>query len=244
MAADRDCNRTGSGDAKNTGGERGPDLTDINWDGHGRFRELCIAYADYYRPIFLKEFINQFVRRATKPELATLRKEVAAHERRIRVQKGKSKGRPRAEDDWTWLRNARDAAFKRFVEVLSWKKVAESEGKKPNKPNIRTLKNRQDRYAGIIWEACCEVGIWQSGSGTEADIDRLRHGLETTSLRVALCRRALLPFNIFPGQDLTAECKKVVMTLAPQGGKVVGKQLVREINLSKQRKRGHSRSVK
>jgi hypothetical protein len=219
-------------------------LTDIGGDRHSRLRELCVVYCDSCREVLLNEFVMWFVGSATKPELATLRKEIAAQTRRI-DQREKAKGRPRAEDNLTWLENARDAAFKRIVEGWSWKRLTESEGKKPTKPNIQTLKNRQERYAGIIWEACSEAGVWQPGSRTEADISRLRDGLETTALRRTLCRRALLRFSIVRGQDRTAECKQVVMTLAPKGRKIVAKQFARLLDrLSKHRKRSQSRSLK
>jgi hypothetical protein len=245
MVLEPDHNLGESEDAKDAGVDVGYSARPgISGDRHKRFRELCVVYGDSCRQVFLDEFVMWFVRFATKSELGRLSREIATQSRRI-DQNRKPKGRPRAEDLPSWLGNARDAAFKRIVYGWSWARIARSEGKKPSKPNIQTLKNRQDRYAGIIWEVCSETGVWQSGSGTEADIVRLRNSLETTMFRMVLCRRALLPFSIFRGQDLTAECEKVVMTLAPQGGKIVGRQFVRWLDrLSKHRKRDHSPTLK
>jgi hypothetical protein len=94
---------------------------DINHDGHGHFRGLCIAYGDYYRPTFLREFAERFIKSASKAELAGVRTLVALRARTLsQGTKGRAsdqspgkKGRPAARSDNAWLANAKILAFRR-----------------------------------------------------------------------------------------------------------------------------------
>jgi hypothetical protein len=133
-------------------------------DGHGPFRNMCLVYGDFHRTVFLQEIINWFVRSASKVELAALRKAVSW--RSAHVSKGGKRGRPRERDDAAWLVKAKVEAWHRIVEGWTWWKIAESEGLKPTRKNIRTIERtltrRQDRYAAIIWEACRSIaGVWK-----------------------------------------------------------------------------------
>jgi hypothetical protein len=204
-------------------------------DGHGRFRDICLVYGDFHRDVFLQEFLRWFVRNANEAELVTLRKAVA--ERATRVSKGRKRGRPRAEDDADWLVKVKTSAWRHIVEGWTWKQIAESEGMRPTKANTRTISRRVDQYAGIIWEACSEAGIWEAGADTDTRLAQLKSELATNKFKQLLWIRAGLPFGIFPQKDLTEGCTKIVLTLALRGGNAVAKELVRRMNYRKSKKR-------
>ncbi len=42
---------------------------DMDRDGHGPFRDMCLIYGDFHRTVFLQEIINWFVGSASKAEL-------------------------------------------------------------------------------------------------------------------------------------------------------------------------------
>jgi hypothetical protein len=214
------------------------DALEVDEDGHGRFRDACVAYGDFYRPIFLKEFLNWFVRNANKAELATLRNAVSS--RSANAGKGGKKGRPRAQDDPHWLVNVRIEAWWRIVEGRTWWKIAESSGLKPTRVNIRaferTLTRRQDLYASIIWRACVDAGFWKTGHGSQARLDCLERGLATKKLQEWLWVRSGLPFGRFPGKDLTEGSKKIVLALVPRGEKAAARELIRRITYRRRRK--------
>jgi hypothetical protein len=202
-------------------------ISNFDADGHGPFRNMCLAYGDFYRPVFLQEIINWFIRSASKAELAALRKAVSV--RSAQVSAGGKRGRPRGRDDADWLAKVKVATWRRIVEGRTWREIAELEGLKPTRENIRTiertLSRRQDQYAAIIWEACSMAGVWTPGAGSDINLVRLEKSLETQRLRQWLWSRAGLPFR-----DLPDGCKKIVLTLASRGGNAAGRELAQIVN--------------
>jgi len=195
-------------------------------DGHGPFRDMCLAYGDFYRPIFLETIRDWFIRNANKTELAELRKAISA--RSANLGKGGKRGRPRAKDDHNWLMGAKTAAWRRLIDRWTWRRIAESEGTKLNPRNIRvverTLSRRQDQYAAIIWNACSQTGTWRSGVGIDANLKRLRDALETARFRQWLWTKAGL-FGPSSNAEWTDGCKKIVLGLVGRGEKAAGRNL-------------------
>lgn len=191
---------------------------DLDADGHGPFRDLCMLYGDFNRPVFLQEILSWFVRSAGKTELATLRKAVAL--RSATLRRGGKRGRPRARDDSGWLVNAKTSAWLRIVKGRTWKSIAESEGLKPNRSNIRTIERtltrRQDDYSVIIWEAAVHADVWRYAD-VESNLRRLTEALNAPRFRQWLWAKAGL---FGPGSDneWIEGCKKIALTLAPRGG--------------------------
>ncbi|HKO03984.1 MAG TPA: hypothetical protein VJW51_04510 [Candidatus Acidoferrales bacterium] len=70
-------------------------------DPHETFHDLCLAYGDFNRPVFLEAFLHWFVNSADSKELATLRRGIQTRAKLLRSQ-GK-RGRPRAGESWRWL---------------------------------------------------------------------------------------------------------------------------------------------
>ena len=205
---------------------------EMDEDGHGHFRDLCVAYGDFYRPVFLQEFLDCFVRNATKTELAELRKAIAI--RAAEAGKGKRKGRPRSEKDEGWLTKAKVVTWHRIVDGWTWWKIAESEGMKPTKSTIkmieRTLSRQVDQYAAIIWRACASAGIVPAESDTGTRIGtHLEEGLKTRQFRQWLWLKTGLPFDRFPQRDLSDGCAKIVLELALRGRKANAQELVRRV---------------
>jgi hypothetical protein len=207
------------------------DVPDVDKDGHGPFRDTCVVYGDFYRPIFLQEFLNWFIGSANKTELAILRKAVSA--RAATAGRGAKKGRPRAQDDADWLVKVKIEAWRRIVEGWTWWKIAESSGMKPTRGNIRalerTLSRRQDRYASIIWQACAAAGVWKTGNDPQTSLAYLERNLTTRKCQEWLWAKSGLPFGRFPEEDLTVGSKKIVLTLAPRGEKAAASELVRRM---------------
>ncbi len=208
---------------------------DFDSDGHGPFRNMCLVYGDFHRTVFLQEIINWFIRSASKAELAALRKAVSL--RSADVRKGGKRGRPRGRDDADWLVRVKIAAWRRIVERWTWRRIAESEGLKPNRRNIRTIERtltrRQDQYAAIIWEACSMAGVWKTGADSDTNRARLEKGLETQRLRLWLWSKAGLPFK-----ELSEGCKKIVLALVPRGGEAAGRELAQLLNYRRRRRHG------
>jgi hypothetical protein len=195
---------------------------------------MCLVYGDFYRPVFLQEIINWFVRSASKGEVAALRKAVSL--RSAQISRGGKRGRPRGRDDADWLVKVKVAAWHRVVDGWTWKKIAESEGLKPNPKNIRTiertLSRRQDQYAAIIWEACRSIaGVWKLGADSDTNLARLEEGLKTQYVRQWLWLKAGLPFK-----DLPDGCKKIVLTLASRGEEAAGTELDQIVNYRRRRR--------
>lgn len=215
-----------------------PDATlDFDADGHGPFRDLCVVYGDFHRPVFLQVIINWFVRSASKTELAALRKAISL--RSNDVGRGGKRGRPRGRDDADWLVKAKVTAWHRIVDGWTWKRIAESGGLKPNHKNIRTvertLARRRDQYAAVIWQACVEAAVWRNGDSDEIHLQRLESALETMRFRQLLWIRAGL-FGPSSDPGWICGCKNIVLTLALRGGDAAGKELVQFLNYRRRKR--------
>lgn len=209
-----------------------PDATlAFDTDGHGPFRDLCLIYGDFHRPVFLQEIINWFVRSASKTELAALRKAISL--RSTDVGRGGKRGRPRGRDDADWLVKAKEAAWHRIVDGWTWKKIAEFGGLKPNQRNIRTIERtlarRHDQYAAVIWKACVEADVWRTGDGDEIHLQRLESALGTMRFKQLVWIRGGL-FGPSSDPGWICGCKNIVLALAPRGGDAAGKELVQFLN--------------
>jgi hypothetical protein len=197
-------------------------------DGHGRFRDICTVYGDGYRDVFREAFRNSFIRNANKAELAFLRK--AIQERSGRIAHLGERGRPRNQNDRTWLANTKIAVWQHIVDCLTWRQIAKSRGMYPTKTNIRTiqrtLKRQIDQYALMIWQACIEAGVWQPGADPPEQLALIEKKLEVPLFRELLWVRVGLPFARLPGNDLTEGCRKIVLALALRGEHASGRELI------------------
>ena len=175
-------------------------------DGHhGSFRDLCLVYSDFNRPVFLEAIQDWFIRSANKEELKALREAISIRASNLRKAGGGNRGRPRGRDDAEWLGKAKQEAYWRHVLGLTWPQVAAKAGLLPTKPNLRTLQRRQDQLAAIVWSACRQ---FDSG----IDQERLKRHLERAPFQQWLRGKAGLPFR-----DLPEVCKKIVLGLVPRG---------------------------
>jgi len=176
---------------------------------HARFLDLCLLYGDFNRPVFLEAILQSFIESASPSELKSLRHAIRDRENALR-RSGK-KGRPRAEHDWDWIRHSAQLAWQKEILHWSWRRIATAAGMKPTKPNIRTLHNRLDRYAALIWKTT-------PGPSSEPEV--LAETLQARHIQ-RLCRsRTALPFDTHP-----EECKRIVLKLAPRGKAVVASEL-------------------
>jgi hypothetical protein len=182
---------------------------------HSAFLDLCLLYGDFHRPVFLQAILRWFVESAGRDELDSLRR--AIRDRTKLLRRGGRKGRPREENDWNWLRSSAQLVWQREVLGWSWPKIAAAAGMKPTKPNLRTLQNRRDRYAMLLWRAT---------PGRCDDPKKLARILEAKSIQRLYRSRAALPFDTHP-----EECKKIVLKLAPRGLRVAAGELKRLVFL-------------
>ena len=221
--------------------EASPEMEDstaaMDADGHGHFRDLCLVYGDFYRPVFLEVIQEWFVRGANKDEIAVLRKAIST--RAASAGKDRKQGRPRAQDDSDWLIAAKIAAWRHIVDGWTWWQIAESDDMKPNRSNIktieRTLSRRVDRYAAVIWRACIDLGSWKWQDDEQSNLARIEVDLRRAEmLRAWLWVKAGLPFGRFPERDLTEGCTKIVLTLAPRGEKADAEENVSRANYRRQ----------
>src|SRR5215469_6312366 len=173
-------------------------------DGHGRFRDICLVYGDFYRDVFLEQIKEWFISSASNEELAAIRRSVTARAQTLRHQSGK-RGRPRGEDSEEFLYQARLVAWRRIICKWKWERVTEAAGLVPSKPNIRTIQRRLDYLAGMIWRALPQT---QHADHPE----KLERDLEAASLQRWIRSKTGLPFDTHP-----EECKKIVLKLAPRG---------------------------
>ena len=131
-------------------------------DSHAKFRELCMMYGDFNRPVFLEEILN-FISGfgATKAELSAIR--TAVQKRTKRLAKRSQRGRPRAAESDSWMQKAITAAFRKRVLGWSWSRVTASIGMKPTKPNIRTVQRRERQFAEVMLGALASLNVWKEG---------------------------------------------------------------------------------
>jgi hypothetical protein len=181
-------------------------------DPHANFRDLCMLYGDFNRPVFLEEilrFLSSWI--ASRGEIEAIRDALRKSEKRIKERQRAKRGRPHAWDNEGWIQKAMTAAFRRRVLDWSWPRVTESMGLEPTRPNIRTIQRRELRFAELIFEAIPPSGAWENGQyGIE-----LRPGiLDHKPVQQWIRSKTGLPFD-----DRPEECKKMVLALAPLGSK-------------------------
>lgn len=238
MTAPTETSATNSAEVRDSFEDDPSVFLDMDRDGHGPFRNLCVLYGDFHRPVFLEEFLTWFIRNATKAELSVLRKAVSA--RSSEIGKGGKKGRPRAQESKDWLVSAKTATWHRIVDSWTWRRIAESEGLKPSSENIRTiertLSRRQDQYAAIIWNACSWVGVWRVGD-VETNLTRIKSALDSARFRQWLWIKAGL-FGPSADGDWVNGCKKIVLALVFRGEKAAGEELIRHVNYRIRKKAG------
>jgi hypothetical protein len=215
---------------------------DLLAEAHGPFRNMCLVYGDFYRSVFLQEIINWFIRSASGTELTALRKAMTS--RSDTLPKRGKRGRPRARDDSQWLVAVKTDAWRRIVEGRTWKSIAECEGLKPSRADIRTIERtrsrRQDEYAAIIWSASVHADVWRSADMVESNLRRLSDAMNTPRFRQWLWVKAAL-FGPSSDNEWVEGCKKIVLTLTPRGGRAAGAELARLIRYN-QKKRQRSPS--
>lgn len=168
---------------------------------HARFLDLCVLYADFNRPVFLEAILQWFVESASPGELKALRH--AIRERAKALRRHAKKGRPRAEESWTWIRSTLKLVWQKEILGWSWHEIATAVGLKPSRPNLRTLQLRRDLYALLVWEGL---------PGRTDDPEGFNKMLDSKPIQRTLCSRLSLPFDTHP-----KECKQLVLALAPRG---------------------------
>ena len=176
------------------------DAPDRDDSRHDAFRDLCTLYLDFNRPVFIDE-IEGFIRCANKGELERLRKIIAG--RAADLRRGGKKGRPRALDSPAWLRKALKETWQKQVFGWSWAKIATDQGIKNPVDYKRTLQRRRDMLAAQIWR------VLPPGCN---DDGKLLEVLKSRRFQDHLRLEVGLPFRSNP-----AECKKIVLALAPRG---------------------------
>ena len=181
-------------------------------DPHAHFRDLCMVYGDFNRPVFLEEILRFLSSWATsRGEIEAIRSALRKGEKRIKERQRAKRGRPRAWDNEGWIQKAMTAAFRRRVLDWSWPKVTESMGLEPTRPNIRTIQRRELRFAELIFDAIPQSGAWEDG---QYGI-KLRSGiLDHKPVQRWIMIKPGLPFD-----DRAEECKQMVLALAPLGSK-------------------------
>ena len=171
------------------------------------FRDLCMLYADFNRPVFLEQILR-FVASygASKAELSAIR--AAVQKRTKQLAKRGKRGRPRAAESDAWMQKAITAAFRKHVLGWNWPRVTESIGMKPTKPNIRTVQRRERQFAEWIADSMPAESLETSITGGRYSM-KLRDGaLDSPRNRYWLRSKTGLPFDTRP-----EECKKIVETL-------------------------------
>ena len=195
---------------------------------HDSFRELCMLYSDFNRPVFLKEILQFISSAATnKAELESIRNAVQKCTKRLR--KRAKRGRPRAWDNEEWIQKALTAAFRRRVLGWSWPKVTESLGTSPTKPNIRTVQRREIRFAELIFNSIPPIGAWEIG--------QFGKKLKETTLDDKRAQGWIQSKTGLPFDDQPENCKKIVMALAPLGMKPANDSFMRRMEELDRRKK-------
>lgn len=200
-------------------------------DPHRNFRDLCVVYGDFYRPVFLEEilsFLSSWV--TSRGEVETIRNALRKSEKQIQERQRAKRGRPAAWDSEGWIQKAMTAAFRRRVLDWTWAKVTESMGLEPTKPNIRTIQRRELRFAEFIVEVVPPVDAWENGQfGTRLKPEIL----DRKNVQLWIRSKTGLPFD-----DRPEECKKMVLALAPLGLKASNETWLRGIRKLGRKKKG------
>ena len=168
---------------------------------HARFLDLCLLYGDFNRPVFLEAILRWFVESADAKELAALRR--AIRDRANALKRYGKRGRPLAEHHPDWIRRSLQIVWQREILHWPWRKIAAAAGLKFTKNNIRTLQNRCDRYALLVWHTLPDH------AGRPHALARL---LDSKSIQRVLRSRLSLPFGTHP-----EESKRLVRTLVDRG---------------------------
>jgi hypothetical protein len=179
---------------------------------HGHFRDLCMLYGDFNRPVFLEEVLN-FLRGAGEQELISIRERIQRRAKQLRT--GGKKGRPRGQDDPNWRGQALKQVWQREIFGWSWPKIASAARMNPTKPNIRTLQRRREEVAEMIWRKLPAY----------TDLPDLERLLSQKDVQTLLRFEVGLPFKTNP-----EECQKLILKLAPLGLKVAADSLTRSVS--------------
>jgi hypothetical protein len=163
------------------------------------FAVMDCEVSEMRRSVFL-EALAWISSSATPAQLQALRRAIV---HRLKSLKHTAKGRPRAEESRQWREATAKLVWQREVEGWPWPQVAEAAGLKPTKPNLRTLQNRRDHYALLLWKQL---------PAAADDAQSLRRLLESKRLQRQLQSCLALPFNQHP-----AKCRQLVLKLAPIG---------------------------
>jgi len=183
-------------------------------DPHEILLNLCLAYGDFNRPAFLEAIRHWFVNSASPSELAELRR--AIRDRANDLKHTSKKGRPIAAHDPVWIRRALQIVWQKEILHWHWRKIAAASGLKPTKDSIRTLQNRCDRYALLVWNAIPPVV--SSGDHRRA----FSKMLDSKPIQRLLRSRLSLPFHTHP-----RESRRLVQSLTARGANLAAKQLSR-----------------
>jgi len=177
---------------------------------HSPFLDLCLLYGDFNRPVFLDAILHWFLESASPAELKSLRR--AIRDRARSLHRSSKPGRPRGAHDRLWIRSSTQLVWRREILRWPWRKIATASSLEPTKENIRTLRNRRDQYAILVWNAAMGAGAHTHKPET------LRRLLKALRIRRWFRSRLALPFAEYP-----EECRRIVLALAPRGAKVAAK---------------------
>jgi hypothetical protein len=179
---------------------------------HAPFLNHCLLYADFNRPVLLNAILRWFVESADANELKRLRH--AIRDRAKALRRPGKKGRPRAEHTLKWISASARLVWQREILHWPWPKIAAAAGLKPTKPNLRTLQNRRDHYAMLVWRAASRL----TSRADQPEV--LSKMLDSTRNQRWFRSQLGLPFDTHP-----EECRKIVLALIPRGLAVEANQL-------------------
>lgn len=176
-------------------------------DQHDWFRDYCMLYGDFNRPVLLEEILL-FIGVANRSEVSEIRRAVQNRTKRFKGER--KKGRPAAEKDWEWMSLAQTEAWRMYALGWDWKKVVEAEGVKPTETSYRTLQRRLDRLAGMLYGALPQ---WARGHEILGYVCvPLEQAVSMPQVQQMIRMKIRLPFQSHPD-----ECRKVVLGLIPRG---------------------------
>ena len=177
---------------------------------HGPFRDLCLLYRDFNRPVFLEE-IEWFIWSADKEETAVIRKWVQSRAKNLRG--GGKRGRPRARNDRSWVTQTAKYVWQKYVLGWTWAKIAQDAGIEPTREHLWTLQRRKDQYAAMIWRLLPPMPLdWDPKKGPIVSRDWLERALAVPGVQSLLRLELALPFRSHP-----KESQELVIKLAPRG---------------------------